>query len=369
MHGGTAACVTVKICPLTVMVPTRCAPGFAVAENDTDPLPVPFCALVIVSQSALLLVAVHEQFVPAVTVNDPVVADDVTDWLVGDSENVQAGTAACVTVNVCPSTVIVPTRCAPGLAAAENDTDPLPVPVGALVTVSQSALLLVAVHEQLLPADTLNEPFVAAEVIVWLVGDSEKLHGAAAWDTVNDLPAIVSVVLRAAPVFGLTETATVPLPVPASALVIATHDEFPLAAHEHPAPAVTVTLTVKVPPAAPMFSLVGEMENAHAAAACVIVTTLVPMVSVAMREPPVLAPTMNATVPLPVPDAPLVMTTHVWLADAVHAHWLPVSTDIVPLPPAVGTDCAPGLSVHVHGTGVGGSGGSGGGGVPMGAAA
>jgi hypothetical protein len=186
---------------------------------------------------------------------------------------------------------------------------------------------------------------------------------------VNGLPAIVIVTLRAAPVFGLTETVTVPLPVPESPLVIEIHEEFSVAAHEHPAPAVIVTFTEKVPPVAPMFSLVGEMENAHAAAACVIVATLVPMVSVAIREPPVFAPTVNATVPLPVPDAPLAMTIHVALGVAVHAHWLPVSTDIVPLPPAVGTDCAPGLSVHVHGTGVGGSGGGGGGGAPMGAAA
>ena len=38
-----------------------------------------FGALVTVSQSALLLVAVHEQFGPAVTVNDPVVAAEGTD--------------------------------------------------------------------------------------------------------------------------------------------------------------------------------------------------------------------------------------------------------------------------------------------------
>jgi hypothetical protein len=138
----------------------------AATENVTDPLPVPFGALVIVSQSALLLVAVHEQFAPAVTVNDPVVAADVTDWLVGDSVNVHAGTAACVTVKICPPTVMVPTRCAPVFAVAANETDPLPVPLDGPLIVSQSVLLLVADHEQLLPADTLNEPFVAADAIV-----------------------------------------------------------------------------------------------------------------------------------------------------------------------------------------------------------
>ena len=53
--------------------------------------------------------------------------------------------AACVTVNVWPATVTVPTRCARVVfAAAVNDAGPLPVPE-AVPTVNQLALLT-AVH-------------------------------------------------------------------------------------------------------------------------------------------------------------------------------------------------------------------------------
>ena len=120
--------------------------------------------------------------------------------------------------------------------------------------------------------------------------------------------------------FGLTDTVTVPLPMPESPQLIDIHGKSSVAAHEHAAPAVTVTFTENVPPAAAMFWLEGEIEMAHAAAAWVIVATRLPMVSVAIREPPVFAPTVNATAPLPVPDAPLVTTIHGALGVAVHAH-------------------------------------------------
>jgi hypothetical protein len=68
------------------------------------------------------------------------------------------GTPACVTVNVCPPTVIVPVRLAlPVLAATLNDTVAVPVPLAALVTVIQLAVLD-AVHAQPAMVVTVNDP-------------------------------------------------------------------------------------------------------------------------------------------------------------------------------------------------------------------
>jgi hypothetical protein len=90
------------------------------------------------------------------------------------------------------------------------------------------------------------------------------------------------------------------------------------------------------------------------------------IVSVAVREPPLLAPALNATVPLPLPELPLVITSHASLADAVHVHCAAVSTITVPDPPPAGTDCAPGRSVQLHGRVGSGVGGVGVGGVGVG---
>jgi hypothetical protein len=58
---------------------------------------------------AALLVAVHEQLVPVVTLNEPAPPVDGTDWLVEPNVKVQ-GAPDCVMVNVCPPIVIVPVR-------------------------------------------------------------------------------------------------------------------------------------------------------------------------------------------------------------------------------------------------------------------
>ena len=72
-------------------------------------MPLPLApALIVIHES--LLVAVQLQPAPAVTVTVPVVAaDDVRFDDVGAIANVQ-GAPACVTVKVCPATVIVPVR-------------------------------------------------------------------------------------------------------------------------------------------------------------------------------------------------------------------------------------------------------------------
>jgi hypothetical protein len=73
---------------------------------------------------------------------------------------------------------------------------------------------------------------------------------AALWVIVKVVaPAIVSVALRAAPVFGATVNATVPLPLPDAPDEIATKAALLAAVHVHPVAAVTGT--DPVPPAAP----------------------------------------------------------------------------------------------------------------------
>jgi hypothetical protein len=142
--------------------------------------------------------------------------------------------------------VSVPLRAGPVFAAALKLIDPLPLPDDALVIVSQFALL-VAFHAQPLAAVTATVPVPPPAAIDWLPGAMEKLQPAACV-TVNGFPAIVTVALRAAPVFALTEKLTVPSPVALAPLVIEIHGTSSVAVHAQLAPAVTATLPV--PPAA-----------------------------------------------------------------------------------------------------------------------
>jgi hypothetical protein len=64
-----------------VRVPARAALVFAWALNATAPLPLPLAPDVIVIHGALL-VAVHVQSLPAVTVTDPAFVDADTETLV-----------------------------------------------------------------------------------------------------------------------------------------------------------------------------------------------------------------------------------------------------------------------------------------------
>jgi hypothetical protein len=73
-----------------------------------DPLPLPLAPPVIVNHAALL-VADHAHPVGEVTLDDPVAAAALVDWLAGEIEYVQ-GAAACVTEYVCPAIVSVPVR-------------------------------------------------------------------------------------------------------------------------------------------------------------------------------------------------------------------------------------------------------------------
>ena len=91
-------------------VPCRvCVAEFAVAENDTEPLPLPLALPVTLNQLDALLTALHVQPAGAVTAVDPVPPPVATDALTGDSEIVQA-TPVWLTVNVWPPIVRVPCR-------------------------------------------------------------------------------------------------------------------------------------------------------------------------------------------------------------------------------------------------------------------
>ena len=56
-------------------------------------------------------------------------------------------------------------------------------------------------------------------------------------------PATVTVAVRAAPLFELTDTRTGPLPEPAAPDTIVAHDALLLAVHAHPVAVVTVKVT------------------------------------------------------------------------------------------------------------------------------
>ena len=65
---------------------------------------------------------------------------------------------------------------------------------------------------------------------------------------VNVWSAIVTVPVRAAPVFAAADTATVPLPVPEPPLVIVIHGSFGVAIHTQAGP-VVITVEAGPPPA------------------------------------------------------------------------------------------------------------------------
>ena len=70
-------------------------------------------------------------------------------------------------------------------------------------------------------------------------------------------------------------------------------------------------------------------------AACVTVTLLPAIITLAVRAPPVLAATLNVTVPLPVPLAPEVIVIHPFVVELDQAQLPPALTVTDPVPPPV----------------------------------
>jgi hypothetical protein len=174
-------------------------------------------------------------------------------------------------------------------------------------------------------------------------------------------------------VFAATVNFVVPDPLSVAPLVMVIHASFDRALQLHE-DADAVTATDPDPPPSATSTLVGEIENVHGggAAACVTVKVFPATAMVPVRAAPVLAATVNATMPFPDPDAPDETTIQLATETAVHAQPAVVVTAIVPLPPPATMFWPEGAIANVQdgcgGVGVGGSGvGAGGSGVGAGA--
>jgi len=148
-------------------------PVFAGNVRRTCPFPVPVAPEATVIHDALL-VAVHAQPAPAVTLTVPWAASGRERLAsVGSIEYVQAGTnARCVTVKVRVAIVTVPVRSPPVFAVSVRRTCPFPVPGEPEATVIHGALLA-AVHAQPAPAVTLTVPWAASGPMFADVGSME----------------------------------------------------------------------------------------------------------------------------------------------------------------------------------------------------
>ena len=145
--------------------------------------------------------------------------------------------------------------------------------------------------------------------------------------------------LRAAPVFAAAVNATAPFPVPDEPLFTVSHGALAVAVHAHVV-ADAVTATDPEPPVSATFCDAGAIVNVHGGgggADCDTVNVCPPIVIVPVRAAPVFAAAVNATVPLPVPDAALVTVSHGAFAVAVQTH---VASDAV-----IVTDPEPPVSV------------------------
>jgi hypothetical protein len=127
------------------------------------------------------------------------------------------------------------------------------------------------------------------------------------WFTVTVLPAMVMFAVRATPGFAAAVHCELPLPVP-DGVDIVSHGTGEVDVHAHPAWVVTVSVP-------PLPGTVTETESGETVyvhgAAWSTVNVLPATVKVADRAAdPVLAATVNAVVPEPLPEAPLVIVTH-----------------------------------------------------------
>jgi hypothetical protein len=190
-----AACVTVTVWPAAVNVPVRGLPvAFCAMENVTEPIPEPLAPDVIVIHG-VVVVAVHGQDVPETTLNVRLVAIASTAKLLTDTVPMQP-VAACVTVTVWPATVNVPVRGLPvAFCAMENETAPMPEPVAPDVIVSHE-VVVVAVHEQEVPAMTLSVRLLAVASTAKLVTDTVPVQPTVPCVTVTGWPATVTVPTR-----------------------------------------------------------------------------------------------------------------------------------------------------------------------------
>ena len=123
------------------------------------------------------------------------------------------------------------------------------------------------------------------------------------------------------------------------------HEALLVAAHVQPAAVVTVLLLVLA--AAPGASAVGDTVNVQEP---VTVTVWPAMVKVPVRgDVPVFAAMENATLPLPLPLAPEVMSSQASLLVAVQAQAAAVVMLLLPVPPGAAGLSAVGDTTNVQG--------------------
>jgi hypothetical protein len=314
--------------PLMVTVAVRSAVALLAGRIVTVPVPVPEDPDETVNHDALEL-AVHEQVVDAITemVASAVVRSMV--MLVGVKVTGQPATAACVTVTTLPATVKVADRgLVPVYVAAVAVNEPLPLRPA--LTVSHEAELLV-VQAQPDVVVTLPEADPPLTPRLMAVGVTEKLHAGAGCVTVTVLPATVNVAEReVGPVLAVAVAVNEPPPVRPAVTV--SHEGSELLVVQAQAD-VVLTVPAREPPATAIDMEVGVTvkEQFAVPAACVMVTALPAAVNVAERWLVVVfAPIAKATVPLPLPDDPLVIVSQDWLLLAVQAHPDVVVTDTLP---------------------------------------
>jgi hypothetical protein len=145
--------------------------------------------------------------------------------------------------------VSVPVRSEPVFGATVNPTVPLPVPDAAVVIVSHASFAVaVQLHDDA-EAVTATDPEPPVSSTRCPVGEIEKVHGGggADWDTVNVWPPMVSVPVRAAPVFAAMVNVTVPFPVPDAPPVTVSQAALAVAVQVHVL-ADAVTATEPAPP-------------------------------------------------------------------------------------------------------------------------
>ena len=140
-----------------------------------------------------------------------------------------------------------------------------------------------------------------------------------------------------------------PVPLPLAPLVTVSHDVL-LLTPVHAQPANVVTVVEPVPPVAATDWLAGSSANVQDVAACVTEKVCPAIVSEPLRCVAFgFAAALNATVPVPLPLAPLVTVSHdVLLLTPVHAQPANVVTVVEPVPPAAATDWLVGLIAYVH---------------------
>src|SRR5688572_19882625 len=231
-----------------------------------------------------------------------------------------------------PAMVREPLRAGPVVGATANWTVPFSFPRPPLAIVIHDTLL-VAVQSQVATVVTAPAPAPPVRATEDDAGLMLKLQPEL-WLTTNGRPAMVSVPLRAGPVFGATANWTGPAPFRLPPPVIVIHDALLVAVQSHAA--AVVTATVPEPPVCATECDSGLMLKRQPPL-CVTVKTCWPIRRAPVRGGPSHAPTRNPTVAGPVPDVADVIDIHAVSLCADHGQPASVVTVIAPAPPSAPT--------------------------------